>query len=720
MPQQPQFAIENNFTQGLITTATGLNFPPNACTETFNCEFGWDGSVTRRLGFDFETAYQTKTIDRANKAINTYLWRNVAGNGDTTLAVLQVGLTIYFFEIIANQSFSSGQVSSTVTLTSVGGTNPEIYDCDFSDGNGLLFITHPFCDPVRVAYDISTHTATGTSISLMIRDLSGSNADPYDIVTRPTSTFVGLNQDHLYNLYNQGWSVSNLTAWDTAQTSMPSNADVMWQFVDSSNNFDASTASINRVTAGNTPAPKGHWIYGLFSQDRNAISGLTTVTNDINPGTVRPATSAFFAGRIFYAGISASGYNSNIYFSQIVENVNQYGYCYQQNDPTAQDLFDLLPTDGGVISLPEAGTIHKMVSIPGGLTVHADNGTWFIAGSSGIGFLATDYTVQKISTFPTLSASSFVIVNGMPVWWNSTGIYSLLPGGNNAPSSSNDIISQGGLPTVKSLTDSTIWAFFQEIPLASKRKARGIYHYNDRHIRWIYKTTDTNDVTAAHEFDAVLNFNTITGAFYPWTVDNSNVTINGIIISDLISGNVSVNNVVDSGSNNIVDSSGNQIIVFETTATNQIPFDKYIVSYKNGGTYNFTFASKINASYIDWFTYDLAGVNFDSFLVTGYKIVGGAIRRAQNNWVRIFTAMDTDDQEYFFQGIWDYAITGAGTGRWSSKQHIIHTDTNYSTVSKRLKIRGHGLVFQYKLSSIDGKPFTIVGWSRLDTVNNLP
>src|SRR5690349_19732939 len=98
MARQAAVSVENNFSRGLITEASGLNFPENACTETYNCEFNLDGSVNRRLGFDFEANYETKTINRTNSVVRPYLWKNVAGNGDVTLLVVQVGLTIYFYE----------------------------------------------------------------------------------------------------------------------------------------------------------------------------------------------------------------------------------------------------------------------------------------------------------------------------------------------------------------------------------------------------------------------------------------------------------------------------------------------------------------------------------------------------------------------------------------------------------------------------------------------
>jgi hypothetical protein len=40
-----QVFVENSFINGLITEATGLNFPEKAVTETSDCIFDIDGSV---------------------------------------------------------------------------------------------------------------------------------------------------------------------------------------------------------------------------------------------------------------------------------------------------------------------------------------------------------------------------------------------------------------------------------------------------------------------------------------------------------------------------------------------------------------------------------------------------------------------------------------------------------------------------------------------------
>ena len=51
--------------------------------------------------------------------------------------------------------------------------------------------------------------------------------------------------------------------------------DFMWKFKDTSDNFDASDASLARVVAGNTPASKGHFIFSVFSMDRNFFISST-------------------------------------------------------------------------------------------------------------------------------------------------------------------------------------------------------------------------------------------------------------------------------------------------------------------------------------------------------------------------------------------------------------------------------------------------------------
>lgn len=703
MPRRAAVLVENSFVNGLVTEATGLNFPEKAVTETYDCEFDVDGSVYRRTGIDFEENYETKTIDRTAAAIKTYLWQNVAGNGDITVAVVQVANKLYFYETDGTGTFSPGEQATTVTLTPVSGApQTNTVEAQFADGNGYLIVTHPYCEPMRIEYDIDAHTATPTNITIKIRDFAGDVTDNLAVDARPTATLGTLTAAHAYNLRNQGWTTDALTDWDTAQTTMPSNADVMWRFKNATDDLDFTTASLERITAGNTPAPKGHFVLDLALQDRNAI-----VTGAVNSTTSfqRPAACAFFSGRVFYAGINYVGYNSNIYFTQILESVSQYGNAYQVNDPTSEELFDLLPSDGGVITIPEAGTIIKMFTVPGGLCVFAANGVWFVTGSTGLGFTANDYAVLKIADINTISDTSFVNVGGFPCWWNSEGIY-IMQGGQ-------------GMPTVKSLTYDTIKTFFDGIPVVSKRYARGFFDKTDGHIRWLYKSEAASQLDSLYEYDRVLNYNIRTNAFYPWTISPSDVKVHAILSSELITRPVSVDNVTENDLVDlIVDSGGNQVITFTASGSGDQQFDKYLVSYEDGGSYEFTFANRTEDTYKDWESYDDFGVMYNSYIITGFRLSGQAIQKFQNNWVQIYSRIE-DPVTYNFQGMWDFANTG-NTGRWSSSQQINHTDLNYNNASRRLKVRGHGKALQFKLSSVLDEPFDIIGWSSLQSINGAP
>ena len=703
MPQKAASLVENSFINGLVTEATGMNFPDKAVTETYDCEFDIDGSVYRRTAIDFEEDFTTKTIDRSQSVIKTYLWQNVAGNGNVTVAVVQVGDTLYFYETNGTGIFSTGAQTTTVTLTPVSGAPvPDTVEAQFCDGNGFLIVTHPYCDPMRISYDIAAHSATKTDIIIQIRDFAGDPSDPYAVDFRPTSTYAALNDHHEYNLMNQGWTATQLTAWDTAQTTMPSNSDIMWRFKDASDNLDYTTASLARISSGNTPAPKGHYVLNLSLMDRNAI-----VSGAVNSDTgfQRPSTAAFFAGRVFYAGINSVGYNSNIYFTQIIESVDQYGKAYQVNDPTSEELFDLLPSDGGVISIPEAGTIIKMFTVPGGLCVFAANGVWFLTGSTGLGFTATDYAQLKIADINTISDSSFVNVGGFPAWWNSEGIY-IMQGGQ-------------GMPSVKSMTYDTVKSFYDSIPVTSKRYARGFFDKTDGHIRWLYRSEDTSNLESLYEYDRVLNYNIRTNAFYPWTISPSDVKAHSILSSELITRPIDIDTVAKNNLTDLViDSNGNQVITYTASGSGDQQFDKYLVSYFDGTNYKFTFANRTDNTYKDWESYDGFGVMYNSYLKSGYRMDGQGLAKFQNNYINIYSRVD-EPVTYNFQGLWDFANTG-DTGRWSSSQQITHTDTNYNNATRRLKVRGHGKALQFKLSSVLDEPFDIIGWSSLRSINAAP
>lgn len=711
MARQAGFQLENNLTRGLITEASGLNFPENACTETYDCVFSEKGKVTRRFGFDYEGDHEMDVIDKRDCVFNEFIWNSAGGTQDKTVIVVQVGATLHYYLSNISDSLSSGHLADTTDLTTFQvGVSPDVKGnvCQFATGNGYLFVVHPLCNPFYVSFN-GTDTFTETAITIQTRDLEGDKADPNysNFDTRPTGT---INNSHKYNLYNQGWYQKvrlngggdeiAFTDWDNSRTDFPSNADIWWVFKNTSDEFD--TDNVFKYALGNTPAPKGHYILTEFSTNRTTLSGITATERNSN--NKRPSTVTFFTGRVWYSGVDASEYNQKIYYTQIIEGTEQFGKCYQKNDPTSSEQADLLADDGGVVVIPDAGKIIKLFPMSGGLMVFATNGVWSIAGSEGVGFKATDYAVRKISSVEAVSPLSFVDVYGQPFWWNRDGIFTI--GQSELPGSEN----------VVSLTDGTIKDFLADIPSSSKLKVKGAFNTRTKIVQWIYRSTDgLTDNDDLFTYDRVLNFNLISKAFYPWTIGKASggPEVHGIIASRGLFSEVLETDVVDGSGTLVVDSGDQQVVISQLLSQDDTISFRYLVTDNiTSSTWNMTWAQCVDTSYLDWHG-DSKDLDYSSYFITGYKIHGDAIRFFENNYLNIFMTNE-QDASAFIQGIWDFANTPA-SARYTNAQQVYVGKPQRGVQQTRKKMRGRGRSLQFKFYSESGKPFTIHGWGAWET-----
>lgn len=680
MPRSAATAVQNNFSKGLITEATGLNFPESAATETFNCVFDQTGKVRRRLGIIPETdfAYDTYT---ATHAIKHYLWRAVANTGTLSFLVRQNGPIVTFYGVESGIPVSDNALFTLDLDDYLSGATPvTTVQAQFAAGAGRLFIAHPQCEPLAVTYNDDTDAIEIVEIALQVRDFVGVD-DGLEIDEEPAS----LSDEHHYNLKNQGWyynvnahptGVTNddlltsrdpITVWYEQRSSVyPSNADAWWAY---KRPFASSVSSYieifeprsmyRSIVRHNTPAPKGHYIFDAFNIDRSTVSGVSGLAVE-SSGDARPSAVEFFAGRVFYGGVQSRKYGSKIYFSQIIERDEQFGRCYQNQDPTAEDAPDLLPSDGGVIIIPEVASVLFMKAKGSALYIFATNGVWQISGSEGIGFRANDYTVTKITETPALSASSFVAVDGNPVWINRTGIWTI-------------VTSQTGQSDVQSLSDKTIKEFIQSIPDHHKNVITGSFNPKTRIIQWMLARDGS---LAVGEADTILNFNTLSGAFYPWSVSSTSTRLRDVVMIESLT--------VDS-------------------------YFAYCVHKPSSGL---TFCAEADTTYTDFVGLDNSGNGYDfqSYGVVGYGVYGEGNKTFQSNYVT-FHYEPVDDGSCYVQGQWEYA-NNANTGRWSSLQQVYGPAdiADYDYATRKLKIRGQGKALQLRFKSETGKPFVLTGW----------
>jgi hypothetical protein len=265
-----------------------------------------------------------------------------------------------------------------------------------------------------------------------------------------------------------------------------------------------------------------------------------------------------------------------------------------------------------------------------------------------------------------------------------------------------------------SLTDQKIKSFYVNIPITSRRNSKGYFNPLNKTLQWLYKSTDATTPEELQEFDKILCFDLRLGAFYVWDIGESDTKINDIVVVDTPGSQITVDNVVDDNGDNVIDDDGNNVIVYNINPGISEPRFKYVISTPNGsGSYLFTFGEEADPSYHDW--PETENVNYISNFVTGYKIRGEAQKKFQSNYVYIFSDAD-EDTKFYFQGIRNFALQGS-TGKFGSKQLVYNTPVNYDTTYKRLKVRGHGLALQFKVESLEGFPFNIIGWSEFITGN---
>lgn len=410
-----------------------------------------------------------------------------------------------------------------------------------------------------------------------------------------------------------------------------------------------------------------------------------TITNEATGGfiepdatTRRPSVCAFYAGRAWYGGLDEAPFSNNLYFSQIVERDSQYGKCYQQNDPTSEYFSDLLPSDGGVVRIPEMGKVKKLFVYENVLFVFATNGVWTVRGSGAIGFTATDYVVRKLSSHATQSPKSFVDIRGVPAWWSEEGIQ-MIERETNAISPGNDTYK------IISLSDTKIRSLIRGVPPYNRTFVKGAYNTDEQIIFWLYN--DATSLTTPTEYNSVLCYNVQAQAFYTWSISDSTPVVRGALY--------------------VFDSVG-----LETPK----------IAYPITDATRLTYADNVNTLYVDWTTYatDLGtsadAITYTSSLITNYEWNGEIIRQLQPIYVYVVLE-NTSDSKCYMQSIMNTATSG-DSGKWSSKQELFNNSIQFqSTNARRLKVRGRGRVMQLRFSGDTAAGFTIIGWAVQQAVN---
>lgn len=808
------------FVRGLITEASPLTFPENASLDEQNFILNRDGSRQRRFGMDTQqggtiASTVASYTQQQNNAISVYKWENVGNNPDTEICVVQVGYFLYFFHTNRGPLTDHELLLSPINLSSFDITNADpilypfgLYDyptqCDFAHIDGELFVVNENFGGgiLQVSYDSVNDAVTSRSFNLYVRDIWGTE-DGLDVDERPAT----LDDEHKYNLLNQGWPLSRITASlgnTTSQTATastqtlaeafpeyyyaanpgniyaypytgsnneigylaeaaaffysrygvdgtaayntitgslstttgyyPSNADIYstGKKIDANGNPTYDFTLVEETSFGTTPAPKGKFILNAFQRgvDRAAKTGLTLAA-DTDEG--RPTCVEAFSGRLFYAGVNSQrdssdtrnpNYGSTIFFTQVIERSQQYGRCYTDADPTAEEINQAIASDGGTIKIPNANRIVRMVAKDAALIVFADNGVWAITGPDGV-FKATEYTVVEITNVGTVSRGSVVVAEQNIFYWARGGIYIMAPG----PSGYQ----------VENITETTIQTLYTDIPQTARSTAQGTFDPIDRKVRWLYSDDPAYDgVTEIHAYNKELIFDIVLKAFSTYSIKDytgafqTTRNVGGYVPPSFYS-LTTYNSTVVVGAND-VEVGGDPVYVVESATTNGSDSTLYYVWGKDsvGTYYQHGFAQYNNTTFRDWNTTDAT-----AYLITGYELFGDTQRKKGTNYLTLhyqqtedgFTddgsgnLSPTNESGCLVQVQWDFADSYA-SNKWGRnfqgyrlKRPYIPTDVNdtfdygWSVVTTKNRLRGSGKAMSLKFTTQAQKNCHLLGWA---------
>jgi len=416
---------------------------------------------------------------------------------------------------------------------------------------------------------------------------------------------------------------------------------------------------------------------------------------------------ATFAGRVFYSGMS-NKYSNKVFFSQLLSQTERLGDCYQRNDPTSEDLSDLLSTDGGVIDVQGAYNIQKLQVLGPYLIVFAENGVWTINGVDNV-FRATEYAVGKTTEVGLAYPGSFVSAQGRPYWWSEGGIHTL-------------IAAEGGGLQEQNISLPTIQTFWGEIEASKKAQVRGTYDEFNQRVAWFYPD---NGETKDFKLRNVLFFDEALTAFYPWSISEADATqyiLQPIYVKGKLTGEITFD-VVDSDGNFVVDSNGDQVIVNKSGRDYSSSQLTLLVRDTTG---QLTFAEFTDTNFLDW-----GSANYLSYAESGYDFLGDLALRKNAIYVTIhmkvteegFTGTDETGYELIrpssclVGSYWDFSsdLVGSKQQAYRLKKLPVPesagaTTYPFTVTTSRLRVRGRGRSMRLRFESEQGKDFHLLGF----------
>jgi hypothetical protein len=424
------------------------------------------------------------------------------------------------------------------------------------------------------------------------------------------------------------------------------------------------------------------------------------------PNLSRVTDVAFMSGKYFYLS------GDTVLFSQTVTEDNKgFDKCYQDADPTAEDVVDPLSTDGGYVKFQTMGDGLALKTFNRGVLVFGRDVVWGLISPESGRFTATEYDTVEISRAGIIGPQSVVSVADSVYYWSPLGIFRI---GVNQQT--------GSTMVAENITQMTIQSFYNNIPTASKEACRSAFDYANNRIYWFYPL----DPTKPAVLDGVLLFDLNYSAFYVFKLSEGGAVT--AVFETINNYEISPTAYVKAGG--VTVTAGGQFVIAneQTNKYNRyVAIQHCIINEDN----EISFGDFNSREFIDW---DKNG--YDSYMVSrpitheGLSRYGKEVSDVANNkQVPILQTLFKRTEEGCLNLPKEYIAPSGAMIRmrwgWSLNEHSNRWDMvqnayrpqkdfmNDEYVESRIHIRGRGKAYQIEIRNDGNKDLRLAGINTL-------
>jgi hypothetical protein len=274
------------------------------------------------------------------------------------------------------------------------------------------------------------------------------------------------------------------------------------------------------------------WTDSLASFSNGSYWGTDPVARSSGTGplTTAPTAIEFHGGRLFFAGIQDATWDGYIFFSQVVQDSDNWYRCHTDADPTAKDFNAPVITDGGFFVVENMGKVLKLLSLQDSLLVFTDQGVWEITGR-GTFFDPSNYNVRKVTNAPCGSPYSPIEVEGNAVYTGPTGVYLIAP---------NQFTRQ---LEATNISDERIRTFWNDIGPTYEPLVSTVYDDSTKRLYFLQGGTNNHTLEAPVQNTAgklvvglIWVYDILQDAWYKWNFDQNATGSSGIMHGFVLTG----------------------------------------------------------------------------------------------------------------------------------------------------------------------------------------